>query len=243
MPTITERVKALNTQLRAYVEHADASQKAVKFTERIDELREPRERLVRALATVAFLETASAKLTAAEIAPVQKLPSPKKALEALQAVSDKLNTAPLSLNDGREFTTFRKRFEECTSAMEEAVRKAIGEIEQGSPTVDETFLKQVENVPSCVALVRNIRIKRDEFKTVSLRDASASTFQVFLDRRVALRAAVDALAPDDFPPAVIEFFKATRRSAGAPLQLLTDDVRAWLMQRDLLKNVRVTIAG
>lgn len=243
MPTITERVQALHARLRAHVEHADASQKATKFTERVEVVKELRERLDRALATVAVLEEASAQLTAAEIAPVQKLPSPDKATEALRAVSDKLSTAPLSLNEGREFATFRRRFEDCTSAVEGAVGKAINQIEKGSPTVDETFLKQVETVPSYDALVRDIRTKRDEFKTATLRDASTGTIHVFFERRAALRAAVDALAPNEFPPAVIEFFKAARRVTGAPLQFLTDDVRTWLAQRDLLKKLRVTVAG
>lgn len=243
MPAITERVQALHARLRAHVDHADAAQKATKFIERVGSVKEVRERLERALATVAVLKAASAQLTAAEVAPVQKLPSPDKATEALRVVSDKLDAAPLSLNEGRDFVTFRKRFDDCTSAVEEAVAKAISQIEQGSPTVDETFLKQVETVPSYDALVREIRTKRDDFKTVTLRDASASTIQVFLERRAALRTAVDALAPDEFPPAVIEFFKAARRVNGAPLQLLTDDVRAWLTQRDLLKKIRVTVAG
>lgn len=243
MATITERVQVLHARLRAHVEHADASQRATKFTERVGAVNGLLERLDRALATIAVLEAASAQLTAAEIAPVRKLPSGDKATEALRAVSDKLSTAPLSLNEGREFATFRKRFEDCTSGVVEAVDKAISQIEQGSPTVDETFLKQVETVPSYDALVRDIRTKRDEFKAVTLRGASTGTIQVFLERRAALRIAVDALAPDEFPPAVIEFFKAARRVTGAPLQLLTDDVRAWLTQRDLLKKVRVTIAG
>jgi hypothetical protein len=182
-------------------------------------------------------------LIAAEVAPVQKLPSPEKATDALRAVSDKLSAAPLSLNEGREFATFRKRLGELTSAVEEAVDKAIRQIEEGSPTVDEAFLKQVETVPSYDALVRDIRTKRDEFRMITLRGASTAAIQLFLGRRAALRVAVDALEPDEFPPPVIEFFKAARRVTGAPLHLLTDDVRAWLTQRNLLQKLRVTIAG
>jgi hypothetical protein len=231
MPTITERVQALHARLRAHVEHANASQKATKFTERAGDLRELRERLDHALATVAVLKAASAQLIDAEVAPV------------LRAVSDKLSAAPLSLNEGREFATFRKRLGELTSAVEEAVDKAIRQIEEGSPTVDEAFLKQVETVPSYDALVRDIRTKRDEFRMITLRGASTAAIQLFLGRRAALRVAVDALEPDEFPPPVIEFFKAARRVTGAPLHLLTDDVRAWLTQRNLLQKLRVTIAG
>jgi hypothetical protein len=243
MPTIAERVQALHARLRVHVEHADAAQKATKFTERVEAVRELRERLDRALAIVEVLEAAAAQLTAAEIAPVRKPPSADKVTETLRAVSDKLKTAPLSLNEGRDFATFRKRFEDRTSSMEDAVSKSIGQIEQGSPTVDEAFLRQVETVASYDLLVRDIRTKRDEFRMATLRGASTSTIQIFLERRAALRAAVDSLAPDEFPPAVIEFFKAARRATGAPLQLLTDDVRAWLTQRDLLTKVRVSFAS
>jgi len=243
MPTIVERVQTLHARLKAHVEHAAAAQRASKFTERVGAVRDVRGRLERALAKVAVLRVASAQLTATEMAPVHKLSSPAKATEALRAVYDKLKTAPLTLNEGKEFATFRRRFDECTSGVEQAVINALAEIERGSPKVDEAFLKQVETVPSYDERVRDIRAKRDEFKTVSLRDVDASTVRVFLECRAALRTAVDALAPEEFPLPVIEFFRAARRANGASLELLTDEVRAWLVQRDLLKKLRVRLEG
>jgi hypothetical protein len=240
MATISERVQQLHAQVRAYAEHANASQKARKFTEHAETVRELRGRLDHALAIILVLKRSDG-LTAAELVPVRNLPTPDNAKDGLRAVSEKLITAPLSLHDGREFVTFKQRFEKITINTEEALGKTITHIKQGSPTVDETFLKQVETIPPYDALVRDIRSKRDAFWMATLSDIS--TIQIFLDRRAALRVAVDALAPDEFPQAVVDFFKSARRGNGAPIELLTDDVRAWLKQRDLLKKIRITVTG
>lgn len=243
MATISERVHMLDATLKAFVEFRDAAQRAEKFIERVQQVAELRERLGRALANVVVLKANSAQLTAAESAPIQRLPATEKARDALRIVVSKLEEAPMSLNEGKDFSTFRRRLEVCASGVEEAVTKALDQVEQASPSVDESFLKQVENIVSYESIVREIRMRRDEFKAVKLKSATPDVLQSFLDKRTALRASVDALTPDDFPASVIAFFKATRKTNGASLDLLTEEVRVWLVKRDLLKKVRVTVSS
>jgi hypothetical protein len=241
MATIRDRVQKVEATLREYVQFRDSAQKAAKFVERVKQVAEAREMLDRAVSKVAVLSANSDHLSAAELAPTRKLPSPGKASEALQVVTTKLAQAPLSLNEGRDFTTFRNRFETYAQGVEAAVEAAFGEIERSAPTVDETFLKQVELVPSYAIVVRDIRKRRDEMRAVDLRNADPNVLQLFLGRRAAFQKAVDSLRPDDFPASVIVFFKAARRGGGAALELFTKEVRDWLAERDLLKKVRVTV--
>ncbi len=238
--SISERVRVLHDQLTAYREFGRNAGLAEKFRERATELQLVRAQLDGALARANVLKISSG-MSPTELAPLRKLPSPTKALESISLVKHKLAEAPLSLNEGRDYATLRQRVGRCAEDTVEAVSKALDAVKAGIPSVDETFLKQVEGIAAYEKRVRDIRAKRDELLAgVELRTADAAGVEAFLKRRAALRGLTDGLDPKEFPEEVLAFFRAVRKG-GATLDAFTDGVRNWLGERDLLKKIRVIL--
>jgi hypothetical protein len=241
---ILERAQQLRERLAQYDDFKKATRSASKFTERSQDVHEIRARLASAVYRAAVLSSNAATLGAAELSPLRRMPSALKALEGLVVLMHKLDEAPASANEGNDYATFRRRFEKCAADATDAVTKALEAVRQAVPSVDEAFLKQVETVPSYEARVRDIRAKRDELLAgIDVIQADPTALQLFLDRRAALRTLTDTLSPADFPESVIAFFRSARRGAGANLDALTDEVREWLKQRDLLKKLRIFLAS
>ena len=119
--------------------------------------------------------------------------------------------------------------------------KALELVNRDLPAIEESFLRQVEQIPGYVEQVANIRQRRDALlRNLDLQSMNAPSLAEFLDKRDQLRDLADQLKPDEFPKEVLEFFRATRQG-GAPLEKFTSAVREWLEQRGQLKNVRVTM--
>lgn len=125
-----------------------------------------------------------------------------------------------------------------TSVVTKAIQDVMGDI----PAEDEIFLKQVELIPTYAAKVAEIRAERDAILDGSDPVSSAEGLKHFLKHLGTLRAASDALNPDEFPPDVLKFFRSTRHG-GARLDDFSPSVREWLTQKNLLKHVRVTIVS
>ena len=56
-----------------------------------------------------------------------------------------------------------------------------------------------------------------------------------------IRVRADRLNAFETPPEVGSFLKAARSSAGAPLGSLSENVRVWLDDHGLLKDLRLTL--
>ncbi|HJQ12903.1 MAG TPA: hypothetical protein VJ840_17870 [Gemmatimonadaceae bacterium] len=129
-----------------------------------------------------------------------------------------------------------------SNQLTSVVTKAVQDLKGGIPASDEIFLKQVELIPTYAAKVAQIRAERDEILNGNEPLSSADALQHFLQHLGTLKAASDALDPNEFPEDVLTFFKGARRG-GARLDDFTPPVREWLAEQNLLKHVRVTIVN
>ncbi len=170
---------------------------------------------------------------------VAKLPDPAAALAARDTYVEEVSDGS---SEGGAYSRFKRSVDKVTRDVGAAVTKALETLKQDLPTIEEAFLKQVEHIPSHMEQVARIRRQRSAlFGNTDPADMTPEELATFLDRRDDLRRLADQLNPNEFPKEVLDFFRAVRQQDGAPLEKLTETVRAWLEDRDLLKNVRVRV--
>src|ERR1700730_6744080 len=231
--TVFERCKNLREQIAQRDGLRRADKEAEAFRARVGELRPVRAQLA---ADVERLEVLQRKGVA-----IIKPPLPTGALKVLRDCESGLAAVPAE--SGREFGRLKRAIDKVGEDLRSAANKALDAVTRDLPTIEESFLKQVELIPARKDQVARIREKRDALfkgKGLDLLSKTADDLEEFLDKRNELRALADELNPDEFPKEVLEFFKAVRQG-GAPLDRLTDGVREWLAARGQLKDLRITI--
>lgn len=172
---------------------------------------------------------------------VAKLPDPTAALAARDAYVGELSD---DSSEGGNYSRFKRSIDKVAREVGAAVTKALETVKRDLPTIEEAFLKQVELIPTYTEQVARIRKERDAlFANAEPAGMAPEELATFLDRRDDLRKLADRLNPTEFPKEVLDFFRAARQQDGAPLEKLTETVRAWLQERGQLKNVRVRVMG
>jgi hypothetical protein len=231
--TVLERCQHLRERITQRDILRRADKEAEAFRARVGELRPTRAQLA---SDVERLEVLQRKGV-----PIIKPPLPTSALKVLKDCQSGLAANPTE--SGRDFGRLKRSLEKVGEELGAATNKALDLVTGDLPTIEESFLRQVELIPSRKEQVARIREKRDALfkgKAVDLRSRTAEDLEQFLDKRNELRALAEELNPDEFPKEVIEFFKAVRQG-GAPLEKLTDAVREWLAARGQLKDLRITL--
>ena len=212
--TVLERCKNLRELIikRDVLRRAD--KEAEVFRARADELRPARTQLSGDLERLEVLQRKGVAIT--------KPPLPTNALRALKDYESSLAANPNE--SGRDFGRLKRILEKVGEELRAATHKALDAVTGNLPTIEESFLKQVELIPSRKDQVARIREKRDALfkgKALDLRSKTPNELEEFLDKRNELRALAYELNLEDFPKEVLEFFKAVRQG-GAPLEKLTD---------------------
>jgi hypothetical protein len=235
MSSALDRCRDLHTRLTEHDGRNRAAREAEAFRERSKELRVVQEALASALAKASVLRARTIVLPG-------DLRDPTPVVAALQAARQKLDDETSSFNTGREYGQLKRSLEKLEKDASTVVGKALEAVKRDLPAIDEAFLRLVEAVPGHEERVAEIRAKREQlFEGTDVAALDAGGLAEFLDRRQELRLLADSLRPSEFPLSVLEFFKSARQASGAPLQKLTDEVRNWLEQHDLLKQIRITI--
>jgi hypothetical protein len=229
--TLLQRCQNLRSQIEIRNELKRAHKDAEALRERTDELRSTKAEIVGQLEKLAVLRRKGANAT--------RPPSPKAAIGLVREFIPALETKPTEI--GKSYGQLKRALETFRKGVQSAAEKSIDTINKDLPSIDESFLKQVEMIPAYVKQVASIRDQRDRLlKGIDIRLMPAADLEQFLDRRDSLRALADQLLPVEFPKEVLEFFKAARHE-GAPLDKFTETVRDWLEKRNQLKNVRVFV--
>jgi phage-related minor tail protein len=140
----------------------------------------------------------------------------------------------------KDYSRLKRSFDKVRKDVTQAVQTALDGVDRDLPTIDESFLRQVEAIPSYAAQVTRIRERRDVLKGKDVHSMTANELEQFLGRRDDLRKLADLLNPKEFPKDVLDFFKAARRG-GASLDQFTASVQKWLADRSQLKNVRIIV--
>ena len=229
--TLLERCQKVRAQIEQrnalHVAHKDAE----AFRKRISEVFDMRKQLATELARLVVLQKKGVS--------VGKPPTPTSAVNLVQEVKNRLASNPGE--SGKDYGRLKRSIDKVHKDLSSVTEKALDAVNRDLPNIEESFLKQVELIPTYTMRVAHVREQRDRLlRGLDLKSMTADNLEQFLESRNALRALADQLNPDEFPKEVLEFFKAERQG-GAPLDKFTTPVREWLAEKDQLKNVRVVI--
>jgi hypothetical protein len=229
--TLLDRCKHVHAQIERRNVLRIAHKDAEAFRQRAGELRALCGQVELELGKLTVLQKNGVILT--------KLPTPMAAIGVLRECESGLAVNPTE--SGKDYGRLKRSIDKVSKDLASLVDKALDAVNRDLPSIEESFLRQVELIPTYTTRVTRIREERVRLlKGKDLRSMIAEDLQEFLNRRNALRTLADQLKPDEFPKEVLEFFKAARQG-GAPLDKFTTTVREWLAERDQIKNVRVII--
>jgi hypothetical protein len=232
---LLDRCQTLRERIEKHESLRRAHKEAEGFRDRASALEEVRQALAGAMGRVRVL-----RLKGVAIA---KMPDPTTTLAALQEYQQSMVDGSTE-GGGKDYGRLKRSVDKVGKDVVAAVEKALESVKRDLPTIEEAFLKQVSHIPAYAGQVDRIRAERDALLARSEPARMApEDLATFLERRDQLRKLADELNPEEFPKEVLEFFKAARQPGGAPFEKLTETVRAWLHERDQLRNVRVTVVG
>lgn len=230
--TVLDRCRSLRADIDRYTHLARAESEATVFRERATDLRATYQAIGMALH--------KRRILVANAASVPPPPSPVRPLGLLQEYRDAVVASPQDA--GKIYGQLKRSINKFSADVIGTIAAAIETLRTQIPSVEESFLKAVERIPGYAEKVARIRTQRDRLAggRVSVEMAPDEIAR-FLDARTQLGALAGELQPAEFPAEVLAFFQAVRRDRGAPVDQLTEAVRHWLVEHDLLKNVRVTL--
>jgi hypothetical protein len=229
--TLLEHCRTVRSQIEGRNALRLAHREAEAFRKRAEELKGAREEIATELDRLIVLSDKGVT--------IQKPPIPATARELLGQFSTGL--ASDSPDMGKDFGRLKRAVDKVSREVSSASSKALESVNRDLPAIEESYLRQVEQIPGYAEKVANIRQRRDALlRNLDLKSMNAQSLAEFLDKRDQLRSLADQLNPEDFPKEVLDFFRASRQG-GAPLEKFTTVVREWLDQRGQLKNVRVII--
>lgn len=232
MPSI-ESFASLREELSRRDRLKSEAAAAAKYIERCKEVRSLRERLLDAGARLGVLR--------AHRVEIGQLRDTAPVVRSLRTYLAKLIES--AAESGRDHGVAKKVLDGYVQQLERAAKNSLDSVISDLPSVNESFLRQVEQNPTYTRQVAAIRAARDQLRREAEAASSGSKqLESFLGRLDELRRLTDQLKPDDFPQEVLDFFKAARHG-GAVLEKFTDTVRDWLQRRGELDRVRVIIVN
>jgi hypothetical protein len=171
-----------------------------------------------------------------------KVPALSRQLELIREYRDSIATS--GQDSGKAYGLLKRSINRFAADMTASIVATLENLKAEMPSVEEPFLKAVERIPGYEDKVAGIRAKRIVLTGGRATEAmNANDIAAFLDARSQLAALADELRPAEFPQEVLDFFQAVRRGGvrGAPLEQLTEPVRKWLLDHNLLQNVRIIL--
>jgi hypothetical protein len=165
-----------------------------------------------------------------------------KCLERVRKIRELLSTDPLSITKGRHFADMRKAFEKFATdgrACAEATWAQF--MPRAKPSVDANQLTQAEQQNDFKAIVAKLKNRvKDAERLGKTPPANEENFAEIESAWDDIREMMAALPDVTDDPVVQEFLKAANSSSGASIDLLTDEVRAWLHENRIADKYRIT---
>jgi len=165
-----------------------------------------------------------------------------KVIERVKRIREALQSDPLSITKGRDFSYMKKAFEKF-SQDGSAVAKKTWEIymPRARPKLDTNQVAQAE--------------QQNDFKTIASRLVARANYADKLGKKPPaneeefkeiestwedIRQMISKLPQVASDPKVQEFLKAANSRSGAPLELLTEEVNKWLTENNISEKYRIT---
>lgn len=167
---------------------------------------------------------------------------PSKCIERVRKVRESLLVHPLSITKGRQFTDMRKAFEKFATdgrACAEATWAQF--MPRAKPSVDTNQLAQAEQQNDFKAIAFKLKNRAKYAEQLGKKHpANEEDFAEIESAWDDIREMMAALPDAAEDPLVQEFLKAANSSKGASIDLLTDEVRAWLQENKIADKYRIT---
>lgn len=231
---IAEECKKLRAQLEE-VAKAEQREKVVEQLEsRHSELLELRESVV---ATTSSLQAFMSR----KIAIVEK-PDSGKAIDRVRKIRKALATDPLSITKGIDFANMKKAF---VKFAEDGLAAAGATWElympKARPSVDPNQLAQAEQQRDFSAIAMRLKARVKDAERIGKKPpANEEEFLGIESVWDDIRRMISELPDVADDPNVQEFLKAANSPRGASIELLTDEVRAWLRDNNVVEKYRIT---
>ncbi len=168
--------------------------------------------------------------------------NPTKCLHQVHKIRQALETEPLSITKGTQFKSMTNAYEKFTAEGYECAQKTWEHyMPRQKPSVDMNQLAQAEQQSSFKTTVS--KLKTHVRQADKMGSKPPETENEFLDLESIwqdIRTMMEKLPDVADDPLVQEFLKATNSPGGAPIDLLTDDVRAWLADNNIASKYRIT---
>lgn len=166
----------------------------------------------------------------------------EKCLDRVRKIRESLLADPLSITKGRQFTDMRKAFEKfATDGIACAETTWSQFMPRARPTVDTNQLAQAEQQKDfkaiAVKLKNRAKYAEQLAKKPPANEVDFAEIESAWDDIREMMAVLPDVADD---PVVQEFLKAANSFGGASIDLLTDEVRAWLQENKIADKYRIT---
>ena len=230
---IAEECKKLRQQLEELASAGEREQIHDQLEQRRCELVELRDVLLAA--------TNSLKALSARTGLVGDL-DPARCLDRVRKIRESLSTNPLSITQGRQFSDMRKAFEKFAtdgSACGEATWAQF--MPRAKPSVDTNQLAQAEQQNDFKGIASELKNRARYAEQLGKKPpANEGAFAEIESAWEEIREMMAALPDVADDPVVQAFLKAANSSGGACIELLTDEVRAWLQENKIADRYRIT---
>ena len=166
------------------------------------------------------------------------LPDPAKLADGLNKLFESFIEDPGSITRGHNFTRLSKHLETITKALRDATVSAWIEEVSAAPKTNDSLLRQIAELHGQRAAVEQLRNANARLLDASTKPpANQGEWESYQTLVRLVEEQIKTLNTDHFPQSVLDFCKAAQ-SSGAPLSMLTDEVRAGLEQHGLLDDLR-----
>lgn len=230
---IAEECKKLRKQLEEVAQAEERENIHEQLESRRVELVEVREALLAV--------TNSLKALSARTELVGDLDS-TKCIDRIRKIRESLLADPLSITKGRQFTDMRKALEKFEAEGTRCADATWAQfMPRAKPSVDTNQLAQAEQQNDFKTIVLKLRSRAKYAETLGKKPpANEEDFAELESAWEDIREMMSELPDVADDPLVQEFLKAANSSGGASIDLLTDEVRAWLLENNIADKYRIT---
>ena len=162
-------------------------------------------------------------------------------IERVRKIRESLLADPLSITKGRQFTDMRKAFEKFATdgiACREATWAQF--MPRAKPSVDENQLMQAESLPSHAKIAAKIRLRAKDASRLGKNPPLNEEHFIALESVWEdISTMCEQLPPVADDPEVRKFLKASNSPEGASLEMLTEEVLAWLKEKQMNDKFRI----
>ena len=164
-----------------------------------------------------------------------------KAYERVQKLRIALKDDPQTITNGRDLTNMSSAFNKFTEHVLAATTATWDQyLPRAQPNVDANQIAQAEQQEAFKKTVRELKSKVELAEFLSKSHPTSETGFVTLETVWQdIRILIESLPAVTNDPKVREFLKAANSPNGAPLDMLTKEVRLWLNENKASDKYRI----